>query len=311
MAVSPPSILEDPVRNERPPTPYRLSRNFFFRTVQIGQRIFVSAENNGYCGWQCKLFYVSAITRLNHSPTFIVHDSGLEWHRDFHDLVNIGATVLAVPSYAGSVADTYKPRNTAGSLIHTAVLCDENEWIVLCDPDMIFTGDPGLSNSLSVNLYRYMDYDRPEVITAMQRLNVLPAQLESQKEILRGGVPYVIPAAVARELGGAWLHAIDAFPPRNWIDNMHAFGLAVTMLGLKATQTDLVDTNLHQSEPVQRNIIHYCYGDETWDKHDFIEDRDIQKLWTPSIRARAGTVLREIFDQIVEARSFYENSLAR
>jgi hypothetical protein len=267
----------------------------------------VSAENNAYCGWQCKLFYASAIAHLNHRPIFIVHDSGEERHRDFHELANAGATVRAVPSYARSVTDIYQPRNTAGSLIHAGEMCEDDEWIILCDPDMIFTRDPDLPNALSVNFYFYMDYDRPEVITAMRRLGITQAQLESEKEVLRGGVPYVIPAAVARELGRVWLDAIDAFPPRDWVDSMHAFGLAATMLSLKVTQTDVVETNLDQSEEVQRAMIHYCYGDETWDKHEFIEDHEIEKLWTPLVSAKKNTILREILDQIVQARTFYEN----
>src|SRR6185369_289610 len=79
----------------------------FSHLVRTGQRIFVSAENNAYCGWQCKLFYASAIAHLNHRPIFIVHDSGEEWHRAFDELTNAGATVRAVPSYARSVADIY------------------------------------------------------------------------------------------------------------------------------------------------------------------------------------------------------------
>jgi hypothetical protein len=276
--------------------------------MQAGQRIFVSAENNAYCGWQCKLFYVSAVTRLNHRPTFIVHDSDHGWHRDFHDLMRAGATVHAVPSYAHSVNDIYKPRNTAGSLIHAAEVCQQNEFVVLCDPDMIFIGDPELPNALSLNFYFYMNYDRPEVIAAMQKLNIPPAQLESQKEALRGGVPYVIPAAVGRELGTLWLGAVDAFPSRDWTDIMHAFGLAATMLGLKVTRTDVVDTNLRQSDPVRRKVIHYCYGDETWDKRSFFRsDYEPEKLWAPSIPANDGTILKEILNQIVEAKRFYEN----
>jgi hypothetical protein len=276
--------------------------------MQAGQRIFVSAENNAYCGWQCKLFYASAVTRLNHHPIFIVHDSEHGWHRDFHDLIRAGATVRPVPSYARSANDIYKPRNTAGSLIHATEECHENEFIVLCDPDIIFTGDPELPNSLSLNFYFYMNYDRPEVVTAMQKLNIQPSLLESQKEALRGGVPYVIPAAVGHELGKLWLDAVDAFPPRDWTDIMYAFGLATTMLGLEVTRTDVVDTNLRQLEQVRRKIIHYCYGNETWDKRNFFrEGYEIERLWAPSIPAKDGTILKEILDQIVSARTFYEN----
>lgn len=275
--------------------------------MQTGQRIFVSAENNAYCGWQCKLFYVSAITHLNHRPTFIVHDSGEEWHRDFQDLENAGATVRAAPSYARSVTDTYKPRNTAGSLLHAAEICNEDEWIVLCDPDMIFTGDPELPNTLSVNFYSYMNYDRPEVLTAMRKLNIPQTQLESQKEDLRGGVPYVIPASIARDLGKLWLDAVDAFPPRDWIDIMHAFGLATTMLGLKVTRTDVADSNFRQSDQMQRKMIHYCYGDRIWNKRNFFDDDyESEKLWAPSIPAEEGTILKEILDQLREAKRFYQ-----
>jgi hypothetical protein len=275
--------------------------------MQSSHRIFVSAENNAYCAWQSKLFYFSSVTRLSHQPIFIVHDSGCAWHSDFDDLIRAGATVCAAPSYAQSVRDVYKPRNTAGTLIHAAEMCGKDELIVLCDPDMIFLGDPDLPNSLSVNFYFYMDYDRAEVIAAMRKLNIPRAMVERQKEELRGGVPYVIPASVAHRLGTTWLETVDAFPPRQWIDIMHAFGLAVAKLGLKVTRTDVVDVNLRPSTRPQRKIIHYCYGDNIWDKRFFIAENDARELWFPRVWAEKGTILAEILAQIVEAREFYQN----
>jgi hypothetical protein len=276
-------------------------------TMQSSHRIFVSAENNAYCGWQSKLFYFSSVTRLNHQPIFIVHESGCVWHSDFDALRRAGAAVYAAPSYAQSVHDVYKPRNTAGSLVHAAEMCGQDELIVLCDPDMIFLGDPDLPNSLSVNSYFYMDYDRAEVIAAMRKLNIPRALVESQKEELRGGVPYVIPASVARRLGITWLETVDAFPPRQWIDIMHAFGLAVAKLGLKVTRSDVVDVNLRPSTRPQHKIIHYCYGDNIWDKRFFIEENDAKQLWYPRVWAEEGTILAEILAQIVEAREFYQS----
>jgi hypothetical protein len=276
-------------------------------TMRARHRIFVSVENNAYCGWQSKLFYFSSVTRLNHQPTFIVHDSGGGWHSDFYDLAAAGATVVAAPSYIQSVRDSYRPRNTAGSLVHAVEMCDQDDLIVLCDPDMIFLGNPKLPSSLSVNFYRYMDYDRAEVRAAMRKLKIPISKVEHQKEELRGGVPYVIPAVVARQLGTAWLEAVDAFVPRHWIDIMHAFGLAVAKLGWKVTRTDVVDVNLRQLARARRKIIHYCYGDDIWEKRWFVTDDDAPGVWSPRVSAKKGTILGEILGQIVEARQFYQN----
>ena len=271
-------------------------------------RIFVSVENNAYCGWQSKLFYFSSITQLNRKPTFIVHDSRRsKLHPDFHDLVSAGATVVPAPSYIQSVRDTYRPRNAAGSLIHAAEMCDKDDLIVLCDPDMIFLGKPKFPKSLAFNFYFYMDYDRVEVNAARRKLRIPISKVEAQKEELRGGVPWVIPASVARQLGTVWLEAIDAFVPRHWIDNMHAFGLAVTKLDLKVTRTDLVDMNLDQFAKPRSTIIHYCYGDKTWDKRAFRGQKQAEKVWRPEVSARKGTILGEILSQIIDARKFYQN----
>jgi hypothetical protein len=269
-------------------------------------RIFVSVENNAYCGWQSKLFYFSSVTRLNRKPTFIVHDSGRKWHPDFHDLASAGATVIAAPSYIQSVHDTYRPRNAAGSLIHAAEMCDRDDLIVLCDPDMIFLDKPKFPKSHSVNFYFYMDYDRAEVKAARRKLKIPIFRVEAQKEELRGGTPYVVPASVARRIGKVWLEAIDAFVPRHWIDNMHAYGLAVTKLGLNVTRMDLVDMNLDHFAKAQRSIIHYCYGDKVWSKRSFKGKKQAEKVWYPDVSARKGTILGEILSQIIDARKFYQ-----
>lgn len=275
--------------------------------MKPSHRIFVSAENNAYCGWQTKLFYFSCVTRLNHQPTIIVHNSGQRWHQDFYDLARAGARVRSAPSYAQSVNDYYHPRNTAGTLIHATEMCRQDELIVLCDPDMIFVSDPDFPESLSGNFYSYMDYDGPEVVAATRNFKVSPVKLEKQKKELRCGVPYVIPAVHAQRLAELWLQAVDAFPPRRWIDIMHAFGLAVVRLGLRVTLTDLVDTDERPKARVRRNMIHYCYGDETWEKRAFAEEEKAGEVWFPGIDARKGTILGEILSQIVEARKFYQS----
>ena len=104
-------------------------------------QIVVSAENNAYLGWQCKLFYYSCVTRTNHQPVIIVHESESDWHPDFRDLAKAGCRIYPAPGYRGRpFRDEYPPRNTAGSLMRAAELfAGDNSLIVLCDPDMIFT----------------------------------------------------------------------------------------------------------------------------------------------------------------------------
>jgi hypothetical protein len=268
-------------------------------------RIFVSAENNPYCGWQTKLFYFSCVTRLNHQPTIIVHDSGRSWHSDFYDLVKAGAKVVSAPGYAQGPYDRYPPRNTAGTLIRAAEMCRADELIVLCDPDMIFVSEPDFPESLSGNYYSYLDYDGAEVVAATKRFKVANAKLAKQKNELRCGVPYVIPAAHARRLGELWLQAVDAFEPRSWVDIMHAFGLAVVRLGLRVTLTDLADFDQEPKARVRRSMIHYCYGDKTWEKRNFYTEEQAKEVWFPSVEATRGSVLGEILSQLVEARHFY------
>ena len=267
-------------------------------------RIFVSAENNSYCGWQTKLFYFSCVTRLNHHPTIIVHDSGQPWHQDFIDLARAGARVCGAPSYAESVHGHYPPRNTAGSLIHAAGLCRPNEFIVLCDPDMIFVSEPDFPESLSGNFYSYMNYDARVVGRAARRFKVGKAELEEQKEELRCGVPYVIPASCARPLGESWLQAVEAFPRLRWIDIMHAFGLAAVRLGLRVKRIDLVDTNELSNARVRGQMIHYCYGDQIWEKRNFVGNQ-ASEVWFHKPAAKKGSVLEEILSQISAARNFY------
>ena len=86
--------------------------------IARGYRVVVSAENSPYMAWQAKLFHFSCVSRLNHSPIFIVHEFGSKWRRDFQELADAGAIVSRVPSYCiTSNGGDYAPRNTAGTLL--------------------------------------------------------------------------------------------------------------------------------------------------------------------------------------------------
>jgi hypothetical protein len=270
-------------------------------------RIVVSAENSPYLAWQAKLFHFSCVSRLNRSPIVIVHDRGSKWRHDFRELSDAGAIVSRAPSYRiTSNGDDYPPRNTAGTLLRAAHLCSaKDEFIVLCDPDMIFVRQPDFSRNLSGEYYGYLNYDRKPVRRAARKIGIRLETLDRQKEELCCGVPYVIPVAAAKQLADAWLQAIDAFSPRHWDDQMHAFGLAVVKLGLRVTLTHVMNHNHWPDAMLDRDVIHYCYGDRTWNKRSFSTTRQARKVWSPAAATQQGTILAELFSQITEATDFY------
>jgi hypothetical protein len=190
-------------------------------------------------------------------------------------------------------------------LLHAAELCSaQDEFIVLCDPDMIFVRQPNFSRSLSGEYYGYVNYDRKPVRRAAKKIGIRLEMLDRQKEELRCGVPYVIPVAAAKQLAEAWLQAIDEVSPREWEDQMRAFGLAVVKLGLRITLTHMMNHNYWPNAVVNRDVIHYCYGDKTWNKRNYVTTRQARKVWSPAA-AQQGTILAELLSQIREARDFY------
>src|ERR1043165_3573256 len=167
--------------------------------------IVVSAENNAYMGWQSKLLTFSCMSRVGSRPVFIVHESGGPLHPDFKDISAKGGVVRAAPNYKVTRrGDVSPPRNTPATLLHAAESCaGEAEYFVLCDPDMIFVRRPAFPEALSGAFYSYMNFDQSFVEAARRATGVSEDALEAQKEQLRCGGPYVIPAALARELAGA------------------------------------------------------------------------------------------------------------
>src|SRR6476620_4473086 len=170
-------------------------------------QIVVSAENNPYTAWQCKLFYFSCVTRMNHQPVVIVHDSGEGWHPDFYELARAGCAIYSAPNYRyARDGNDYACRNTPGSLLRAADLfSDQNVLIVLCDPDMIFVRRVEFPETLAGEFSSFMDYDRDFINDVLLKLSLNRNAVDQQKDSLCVSVPYVIPSSVARQLGEIWI----------------------------------------------------------------------------------------------------------
>jgi hypothetical protein len=266
--------------------------------------IIVSAENNSYMAWQAKLFHFSCASRLRKAPVIIVHETGAEeLHQGFQEIMKTGGRVERAPSYKLTAqGDLYPPRNTPGTLLHAAeIYGSQCDTIVLCDPDMIFAHPPAFPATLSGDYCSYMNYDLDCVEVARASLGISREMIDEQKEALRCGVPYAIPVSDARPLAEAWIEALDAFPARKWEDVMYAFGLAV----VKVTLTRMAESNYWPDANMKADVVHYCYGDETWNKRHYFGQDEAQSVWRPRVEAPAGTVLAEILSQLREAEKFY------
>ncbi|MDQ3820254.1 MAG: hypothetical protein M3362_21590 [Acidobacteriota bacterium] len=271
--------------------------------------IVVSAENNPYMAWQSKLFHYSCVSRLNQVPVLVVHDTGAAGlHPDFEEIVKSGGSLLRAESFKLSIkGDLYRPRNTPGTLLRAAErFGSQYEFVVLCDPDMIFTRPINFSETLSGDYCSYIKNGHDFLEAARQSLGVSRALVDEQRERLRCGVPYVIPTGCARELAAAWLEAIDAFKGRRWEDVMYAFGLAAVKLGLKVELTHMAQSNYWPDAILKAYVVHYCYGDPAWSKRHFFREEKARDVWRADAKAPEGSVLGEILTQIREARKFYE-----
>lgn len=272
-------------------------------------RIVVSAENNPYMAWQCKLLHFSCVSRLNQPPVIVLHETGEEWHPDFYEILKVGGFVRSAPNFKVTRhGDVYTPRNLAGTLSCAARMgvARDEEFVVICDPDMIFVRPPDFPETLAGDYCSYVNFDQSFTGAAMRAMGISRSAVNSEKERLRCGGPYVIPAADAHGLAEVWLEAVDAFPPRRWEDVMYAFGLAVIKLGLKVTLTHTAQSNYRPRAALNADVIHYCYGGEDWDKRHYFSEDQIRGVWEPSLNPPRGTVVGEIVAQIREARKFYE-----
>jgi len=275
-------------------------------------RIVVSAENSAYMAWQCKLLHHSCVTRLRHQPIFIVHAKGDTWDPGFDVLARAGAVVRRAPSYLCEKRMT--TRNIIGTVLEAAPTLSAGEFMVLCDPDMIFARPADFPCQLAGNFHDYVDYNQEHVALAAQQFGVSYETVFQKGDQIRCGPPYVIPAVHAARLGKMWLDALDCFSIAGrpwesvWLDVMYAFGLAIAKLGWNVASIDVVDLDESRETPLQRPIVHYCLGYAGWDKRWFRSAEKAAEVWDSTIEAPEGTVAQELFSQIVEAREFYRKS---
>jgi hypothetical protein len=274
--------------------------------------IIVSASNSPYMAWQSKLFHFSCVTRTGAVPLVFVHGGAdRPLAGDFHDIAATGGVVVRAPSFAANGRGaSYMPRNTPGTLLAACDLCDDPDAaFVLCDPDMIFTRRPSFAPRLSADRYDWMNFGEPRVRSLAERLGLGDEALVAATAGQQGGVPHVVPVALARPIAESWLDVIDALlddsGERGYVDSMYAFGLACAALELPVACTSHMMTDFDRARPATADMIHYGYGDATWNKRDFTTAEQAAQVWNPPPAHDPSSVWGELSRQLSEAREWY------
>lgn len=281
--------------------------------------VVVSAENNPYVEWQAMLFHHSCLRQLGRAPIVVVHGDG-ELLDGYRLIAAAGGRIQRAPSFRGD-GGAYSPRNSAGTL----ACCETSaERVVLCDPDMIFLRDEAFDSQAEISVdrstyLRVNPENREPLAVACGRAAVSIEILDA--EPLDAGVPIVVSASVRKRLADEWLACIDLILdlPRTdrfvrsmwWLTSMWAFVFAVHRLGVRPATTALTIANERGARPPAADrcelpaLLHYCYGDEAFDKRDFhgafTRCADVWRLG-PAVQPGLGARIR---DEIVAARAFY------
>lgn len=288
--------------------------------------IVVSTENNHYMVWQAMLFHFSCVKHLGCPPIVMVHKQDESLLPGFERIRATGGIVQVAPSYRDLNGVSYPPRNTAGSLRHVETDAD---YIVLCDPDMIFLQplpfhELTLSErQVSFDFCGYLQPDsdvyQPTLDNVCRKAGLDPRQL--RQPVVDGGVPHVIPTRWQRPLSETWFELMELFPSiqaeghvqpcKDWLATMWALVMATHRLKLEPVMTKLCVTNCDEVQPLPTldadgpKVLHYCYGGPGFDKRRFHQPTDAnESVW--KVPEEDGSIAGAIRRQLREAREFFD-----
>lgn len=288
--------------------------------------IVISTENNHYMVWQAMLFHFSCVKHLGRPPIVMVHKQDEPLLPGFERIRATGGMVQVAPSYRELNGVSYPPRNTAGSLRHVETDAD---YIVLCDPDMLFLQPLPLKEltlterQISFDFCGYLQPDstvyQPTLDKVCRAAGLNPVQL--RQPVVDGGVPHVIPTRWQRPLSETWFELMELFPSiqseghakpyKDWLATMWALVMATHRLKLEPVMTRLCVTNCYEDQPLPPldaagpKVLHYCYGGPGFDKRRFnqLSDAD-ESVW--KVPTDDGSIAGTIRRQLREAREFFE-----
>ena len=290
----------------------------------------LSVENNPYQVWQAMLFHFSCWTHQRRTPLVVVHKGDEPLLEGFERIVAAGGRVQAAPNFRDVDGYVYPPRNTPATLRFAET---EAEYVVLCEPDMVFLQPMSLERAgmtpqrVSFDRLTYLDADweeyQPALDEVCRQFGLDPQLLRTRP--INGGVPHILPARLKSEISELWMHGLELFVQLarelakeshaeteiNWVSGMWSTVLAIHRLGLEPVFTEFCLPNEKGTRPMPPidpggpAIIHYCYGGDDFNKRDYLDLKGaMERVWR--VAPDDGTINGAIRGQLLTAREFYE-----
>ena len=270
--------------------------------MHLPYQVVVSSENHVYMAWQTQLFCYSCLTRLGQLPIVIVHSTAQPLLEEFKVLKRYGFHVIEAPSYKQHPVGEYPPRNEVGSFLVAASLREiKGRDILFCEPDMIFVRPLPITSLLSGEYYSYLHYEEARILHVVEKHGLL-GEVSLLNRGYKVGVPYYVPQEHMIRIANRWLRVVDSFDEIGWIDIMYAFGIALLLECLPIQTTRFMNHNQEPMRRLERDLIHYCYGDSLWDKRNFKERSPMELPDSAYPDCDSTSILGEIFVQLRGAK---------
>lgn len=250
--------------------------------MSMDRVIVVSADNNGYLGWQCEVFHA---TWPGPDPVvFMAHKSkGEPPHPAFERILSEGGIVCFPPRWSDlTYPDVYLPLNTPASL-HYAREAYPDLGIVLMDSDIVAVEPVDWPRALAGD---FCGYCNAEYVGAAD---------EGEGEGLKIMAPYVFPAGFDRSFAERWKDSTIALLDEwdiehgdagrrgdlgsaRWSIMMYGYGMALGE-ARKAELVQMATTNNNPDALLETPLIHYAYRGRRFCKADYGGPDGRDRFW--------------------------------
>ncbi len=270
------------------------------------------------------LFHHSCITHLGQAPIIVVHgDSGPLVH-GYRLLQEKGGLIQRLPSAASAGSIKYPPRNMSATLQGVKTFAEN---IIFCDPDFVFLRPIDFAaivarldgKSITLDHVDYMkvnEINRPVLEAVCKKAWISTRHLDKLK--VSGGSPLILPTKLRRRLAREWVNLTEEYLQAGlqhhgsmnsevWISAMWGLVLGAFRIDVPITLTHLCVNNQAGMtvDLGTRDIVHYCYGDEVFDKRRFASpEASLSTVW--KTQAPEGTVNGAIAQALHAAAKFYD-----
>jgi hypothetical protein len=282
-------------------------------------QVIFSCENSTYMWWQAELLHHSYVRAgMREQLTALVSATDTP-------TLSYSCSLMHTANYKDMIpGDSYSPLNKPGAIFEWARLQDNEDTVLIVDPDSIFVSrfkDPGPvpQGEAFADEHSYMDPELPVSRVVLER----HCKRTLHHKVQPVGIYILINRSDLVELAPRWLQkAIDirsdpvcrgTLPDNGWISEMWGYAIAAAELGVFHHISTL--SQVTGSDCLLNPIIHYCfplnirqYRPETnsyitfpWGKGDY-------RPWERPPRTMSTTAEGAVFLTYLDALALWKRS---